>query len=419
MMNKLFTIKSPSLVFIFLMILSLGFGNFNIQVGFAVKPYMIVYVITLFFTCTTINHNRKLKRYEAALFLYVLAYMLTILNCVFIKESLWYSFAFILVLGYYLTYRRIIPYVTTSLIERSIEISGVIICVCSLVYYLMGIYALDFIPALKGASAYGVIVDRFMFRLTGTVNEPNITPFILSPYFFYYLYNYHARKLCKFGLFLMILTIYLTLSRGAYLSYISTIFLVSFLFANNLRHSLVISVKYLLLFIGGCYVVYVIAYNIYDIDFIAPIIERFEDIEDDGGSGRLDLWNCAFKSFWDNPILGIGLNATRAYNVIHYGKEFGNYTHNSHLEVLAEGGIVVFLFYVSFWILLLHKSYVMARLHTNARYLFSSLIAMFAQMCLVSVQFHEIIFFLVLLVFRYDLEYERRNSSISVMHASE
>lgn len=67
-MNKLFTIKSPSLVFIFLMILSLGFGNFNIQVGFAVKPYMIVYVITLFFTCTTINHNRRLKRYEAALF---------------------------------------------------------------------------------------------------------------------------------------------------------------------------------------------------------------------------------------------------------------------------------------------------------------------------------------------------------------
>lgn len=418
MMNKLLTIKYPFSFFVFLMILSLGFGNFNIKVGFSLKPYMILYVFTLFFTCTAVTYRIGLKRYEVSLFCYVLAYMSTILNCTFIKESLWYSFALILVLGYYFTYRRIIPYVTTSFIERSIERSGVIICMCSLIYYFMGVYALGFIPTIKGAAAYGVIVDRFMFRLTGTINEPNITPFILSPYFFYYLYKYKTNRFCRFGMYLMAFTIYLTLSRGAYLSYVITILSTLFLFSNSMSRFLLRAIKYILLFIVVCYVAYLFIYNVYDIDFVTPIIERFEDIGDDGGSGRLDLWNCALKSFSDNPILGIGLNATRAYNTIHYGEEFGNYTHNSHLEVLAEGGIIVFLCYVSFWILLFYKSYVMARYHKNARYLFSALIAMFVQMCLVSVQIHEIIFFLVLLVFRYDLEYERQSAGVGVMYAS-
>ncbi|QHI37189.1 hypothetical protein IMCC3317_25670 [Kordia antarctica] len=73
-------------------------------------------------------------------------------------------------------------------------------------------------------------------------------------------------------------------------------------------------------------------------------------------SGRLSLWNLAFNTFKENPVLGVGYGNFKAIakkeHYLGYTNSEGSFAnprraHSDFLEKLAETGLVGFLFYVS------------------------------------------------------------------------
>lgn len=80
----------------------------------------------------------------------------------------------------------------------------------------------------------------------------------------------------------------------------------------------------------------------------------------DISNGRLHFWQIALQIFFDNPILGAGLNS--------FGTAFPFYdtwngtfrveqAHNDYLQILADSGIIGFICIASFIVLLFKKSF--------------------------------------------------------------
>lgn len=84
-------------------------------------------------------------------------------------------------------------------------------------------------------------------------------------------------------------------------------------------------------------------------DLIAPLHQR------------LMMWHCALENFKENPILGKGLNSFQLYFPFCQGKLLAentaldkiqiqaNAAHNEYLEILSEGGILLFAAYIVLW----------------------------------------------------------------------
>ena len=86
-------------------------------------------------------------------------------------------------------------------------------------------------------------------------------------------------------------------------------------------------------------------------DFIDRINTIQNSIETSGGNGRFERWSIAIEAWEDHPVLGIGLGQMRHYSVLH------DVTHNSFLDILAEGGLFAFVVFVSICVLYLVDSY--------------------------------------------------------------
>lgn len=80
----------------------------------------------------------------------------------------------------------------------------------------------------------------------------------------------------------------------------------------------------------------------------------------DISNGRLHFWQIALKIFFDNPVIGAGLNS--------FGTAFPNYdtwngtfrveqAHNDYLQILADAGIIGFICIASFVVLLFKKGF--------------------------------------------------------------
>lgn len=86
-------------------------------------------------------------------------------------------------------------------------------------------------------------------------------------------------------------------------------------------------------------------------------LERVTNL-DNGGNGRTELWEIAWKMSGDNPVGGVGLNQFREESM-EYVREPGNLefvelivesphiVHNAYLQMLAEGGIVGLLLFLA------------------------------------------------------------------------
>ena len=413
-----YKVKNPFIThisfFIFLLLISLGFGNFNIKIGFSIKPYMIVSFLLLLFSLR-ITKTPKLRPFERIMIAYFLWYSFTLINITYIKQSLWYIGVLVIIISVYYIIRRVIVYVSITQIDNYIKKAGIIICVASLIYYIMGLAYFSFIPSFTQIMKYGVMIDRYMFRLMGTINEPNITSIYLSLFFFYYLYN-HKDRLGLIGLILTSICVLLTLSRGAYLSFAFTILIIPLFMPNKRRYLRKFLVS---IFFAGVASVILWSFLLnYGIDIFAPITDRFTSIEEDSGSGRLDLWRCALDAFYNNPIFGIGLNGIRSYNVDHFGSQFDNYTHNSYLEVLAESGIVGFCLFILMFAFAFHDALAIAKSNRNLVFILATLISILLQMCFISVQHNEFIYFVLILIFRYEFKKRLNVTGSIVMHES-
>lgn len=108
------------------------------------------------------------------------------------------------------------------------------------------------------------------------------------------------------------------------------------------------------MFIGalGLIVLYVIAYM--KVPQVRSLMERFTTSSgdlDELSSGRIEyFWKHAVSMFKDHPILGNGWRTFKYYIVTRFGMDNPNDAHNIYLQLLAEVGIVGFLFFITYFL---------------------------------------------------------------------
>ena len=175
-----------------------------------------------------------------------------------------------------------------------------------------------------------------------------------------------------------------------------------------MQNNLIKSIKIILVILIAVISINFIA-KYFSINLIDIITSRFDSIAIDGGSGRDILWRNAIESFKTHPIFGIGINATTSYGSKYYSNS--HYVHNSILEVLSEGGVVVFSIFMIFIMSLLIYSIKIYFNNKKNIFIFISFLAMIIQMMFLSVIYNEMFYFFILLVYRYSDNYKKNNSN--------
>lgn len=388
--------------FVLSLMITLYFGIFNFNLGFSLKLYMIITVISFIFFMQYIKFSR-LIHFEIIMIIFILCYSATALQFNYPAAHLRFIFAFIVILFFYFVNRGLLEWCNIESINKMLSISGSIGCLSSLIYYLMGIISTG--GTFTGNSIiYGLRIDRSLPRLIGTTSgDPNIFVYFITLYFFYTLFNLRT-KLNRIGFILSFICIVLSFSRGAYLAIIVGL-IISFFLINNIKKQLKIA-----LFIIFLSVIIInisqFSHSLY-VNPIDIIEQRFYAVQDDGGSGRVYLWTNALKTFTENPILGIGINGTIDYSRDHYS--FAGYVHNTFLEVLSESGFIGISLYLLLWYSIFHYCIKLVKTNKDTKFLLITFIAMFIQLNSLSILYNESFYFALLILFKYTKTYLHNN----------
>jgi len=381
--------------FVQLLIISLCFGGFYLNVGFALKPYI---VLTFFNILLLINIKRfsKFLPFEKLMMFFLLVYCASALQFNYPEKHLRFIFAVFIILLFYFSTRGLISLCKIEELQRIISISGIIGSSASLLYYLIGLIETGMNFYGNGVIYHGLMIDRSVPRLIGTASsDPNIFVLFMTLYFFYYLYNISTTR-NKIGFLLTTMCIVLTFSRGAYIGIVITILLM-IIIRDKRKAKLKNLFTIFLIFIGiGCVT------TLFGINFMSFIGDRFSNIANDEGSGRITLWENAIETFVNNPILGIGLNGTLDYSAINYGSSV--YIHNTMLEVLSEAGVIGFIAFIIFWISILLFCIRLYKNNRETKYLLAAFVATFIQMLSLSILLNEMFYLMLLLLYRYSKE---------------
>ncbi len=349
--------------------------------------------ITLMLSIHKLKYNR-LYVFEILMVTFIFFHLMTALNFNYPESSIRFIILYIILFMFYFTLRGLIINIRIENLELIISKAGLVGIISSLSYYLIGVYASGMEYIGNEINFYGLLLDRSTPRLTGTVSgDPNIFVFYVTLYFFFTLTNLHSR-MNKIGFLLATVAIILSLSRGAYISIIVGI--VVFLLVSRNRKT-----KLKIIFIAAILFVIILKYQD-NFNIINYITQRFNEIAQDGGSGRFTIWMNAINTFKENPM-GIGINSTIPYNLEHFSKAM--YVHNSFLEVLLETGIIGFVIYLSLWVAMFYCSYKLIYMNKRTVYIFITLISMFIQLNSLSIFYNEALYFAILLLYRYCHEY--------------
>ncbi|GAA0707306.1 O-antigen ligase family protein [Paraclostridium ghonii] len=345
--------KNEYYIMALLIMTSVYFLNFNIDIGFAFKPYMwmsAIGIVFLFFKnrnnlknlssegIKSLRHN--LLTYEK---LYILFFLFAVIRGLFSKfyiDSIKMSVALITVIFLYFVLYSILKKLDIPKIMNLLFISGMIFAVLSLTFFLIGVESAGFL-------------DRGIYRLTGLVQDPNIFILFITPVYSVTLYKIINKEYKYIAPFAFILIpMFLSYSRGGLIG----IFIVTVLIViSNLSRD---SLKKLILFTICIAFVVIILFmftNINDtihktvgIDILDTLNRRMGG--DGSGSGRIPLWKHGIYFFTTSPLIGIGLYNFRQYNQLFFNNP--RYVHNVFVEILCENGIIgssiFILFLVSF-----------------------------------------------------------------------
>jgi len=146
-------------------------------------------------------------------------------------------------------------------------------------------------------------------------------------------------KMAKFALQAIFLTAtIMTISRGAIVA-VFAVLLYNAFNKGKLRRTVFFIITMVVLFL----VVYVVSEVLFGgSNPVILLINRF--LEDEGGSGRLELWKIASKSIAEKPILGYGLGESPYVIGRKHMENIG--THNTFLTIWFESGIFALLAFV-------------------------------------------------------------------------
>ncbi|WP_235824774.1 O-antigen ligase family protein [Bacillus salipaludis] len=381
-MNNKITSKSDKYSFtIFSLFLLVMLTNYYIYVGFAIKPYMIFLLLYLMIHIGSFSFQR-LHLFEIAMLFFFLMYSFSGAFSLYPASSIRAICGIILFLFCYFIMKSVIQKANDSMTERAISDVGIFFNMVSLILYFVGLKSFGFVFDGDRVYQFGVMLDRDYPRLIGLLEDPNFFVFYNTIFFSYYLCNANSMK-NKLGLFLCIITNILTFSRGGLL--VMAFLLVIYILIKNPIKQLKLLVGIIALLFVSVYIA--IVYMKFDIYGI--IQSRVEDLSQDGGSGRIELWGRAWDYFTSHMVMGIGAFNFSEYNLFQYGDSLE--VHNTFIAILSESGLVGITCYGLFIILVfvqLFKSNVIKK----KLYLLLTFVGMILQMAFLSLIINDMFF---------------------------
>ena len=230
-------------------------------------------------------------------------------------------------------------------------ISSVLGCIYGLIVHFGGLFGIFKDP----------IITRWLVqRLHGTASEAQVFGnFLLSclPFAFVMFLvrkDIFKRDVFSVFLFLLSLTMFLTLSLGAWIGFAAGVGLAIVFCVNYIKFERVLGAFLILLLILG--IAFIIDHYM-DPDYFQAIqmtllkhtVEpvKLDTVNPPSGVDRSWLWSGALKMFWQHPIIGVGTgNFGFLYNYYRpegtAAKHFLAKAHNAYLEILAETGVIGF-----------------------------------------------------------------------------
>ncbi|WOV84512.1 O-antigen ligase family protein [Sporosarcina jeotgali] len=364
---------------LFLILFTFMLSNYNVYIGFYLKPYMILLVIFLLFHLSSFSFQ-KMYSFEIMLLLFYLFYVLTGAFSAYPFASIRMMAGIALLIGFYFILKFVLRTYSDFAIQEAIAKSGLLFNGASLLMYIAGIKKMGLQAAEEMSVSYGVLFDRDYPRLVGLLLDPNLFVFYNSIFFAYFLTNMTSLR-NKIGFALCTLTTVLTFSRGGILA-MFLIILIYIVISNSSKRWKTLSAMGMIFIPAAYFAVFIMKINVG-----ALLGGRIEDFSSDGGSGRFELWGRAWEYFLAHPVIGIGADNFIEYNNIQYGENL--YTHNTLLQILTESGLLGFTLYVLF-LLLVFVQLLKRRLMKEHMYLLLIFIAFLLQIMSLSLIIHEV-----------------------------
>lgn len=384
----------------FLFLISLCLSSFYYDVGFSIKPYMIVSLLFIgYIMLTKMTKIILVSKMELSYLIFV---VFIAIDSLLVKDnliSIRYLLGLFIMLVMYFLLMAVLNRLPKEKIIRCINKVGVLFSIVTLSYYMLGIISTKFVFNGNGQIKYGVLLDRNTPRLITLASlDPNISCITLSMFFFMFKLG-EKNKINKFGKYITLLCIILTMSRGAYLAVVIAFF-IEYIFNKDNKTKKISFFKNSIKILFLIFAVFLIFKIFSDNMIVRYIIARFDTAFSDGGSGRVVLWKKAFEIFSEKPFFGVGINKLHTY--------LGNvHVHNTYLQVLGETGLIGFIIYMIFMSSILEKSINIAKIKRENIVFVSLTVCLLVQSFFLSIIIQETFFsYLAILSILYKKELE-------------
>ncbi|MCC8107086.1 MAG: O-antigen ligase family protein [Clostridiales bacterium] len=178
----------------------------------------------------------------------------------------------------------------------------------------------------------------------GITTQPGTNAMFLSLLLIIYaieIFVSDKNRIIKFCLCAVIfIMIFTTAKRSAIIISLISI-LISWLLLRNKTNKILSANRVLINSFILVAVILAFRYVYVSTDLMDSLMTKMFSLADEGNvfNGRLSLWSYSMDVFWSNPIFGSGLKSI--YNLTGYD------THNTYIQILAETGIVGFIFFIS------------------------------------------------------------------------
>ncbi len=215
-----------------------------------------------------------------------------------------------------------------------------IIIIIAIIVSVIGIFQKLTFNGSIPASWVDNSVYNINFRAYSTFNNPNVLSFYLSLSIIISVIwgrnctGKFVKNTCLISGILSIICICLTYSRGSWISICIAFIVLSFMDRRYVKYAVVIS------------------FTLIFFDIFSGVFRMLpSNIKMDSSVRyRFELWKASFMIIKKNLIIGIGPGVLWDY-ILQYTysiKPFVTHAHNLYIEILLDGGILAFLFFVGF-----------------------------------------------------------------------
>lgn len=413
LLPKLNNIDNIKALLPLIIILSIPFSNFYIDVGFAIKPYMVTSGLSIVLYYKEIigyfNDNNMMKifkemnRFEQIFLFFSVSYMLTIFIAKYKMVSLRLIFGIIIFIVSYFMFKKVLYSLSYRKLSRYLYIVGIIFNVSSFILYILGLVYVGFNFKGNQFSVFGLMLDRNMPRLIGVLSDPNFFVFYNLIFIFTFLDSLKI-KFGKLWFTLALMNTFLTISRSGFIALTISLIIYAILRFNKFKTiDLKLNYKKVVALTVVVTTITIIFFVIIDFNPFKVLIDRF--FVKDGASGRFKLISNGLFMLKESRYLGIGIFNFRPLNIELFN--MSHYMHNTFVEVLVEGGFIVFALFILSLVTLIVYALKIYRTDSSFASLLSVLLGSVVMMLTLSMLINEMLLLVFLLI---SINYDKSKS---------